>query len=245
MQLLSDPYMKSGASKVLTHLIYCWDSKISTYYRGSIIYWFQEYNTWGGLERMDKTEGKLDLRSRGLCLVPISCTPQVCRDNTGPYFWTPTYGGCPYRWTINEVFCTSIFLFLSSSEKLMGQLHLWKEKKSKIVGNLQMLPIKYFGFDGWNISWCKKYEIYIELTFDCIKILLCWRNTNLGQDDFYLMKNFQVNILKHVWWTKWSVILISTREYLGMLLSWLMFENGSYRWELSVIDEMAFRWKAP
>ncbi|XP_030506610.2 uncharacterized protein LOC115721687 [Cannabis sativa] len=40
---------------------------------------------------------KLDLRSRGLCLVPLSCTPQVYRDNTGSDYWTPTYRGCLYR----------------------------------------------------------------------------------------------------------------------------------------------------
>ncbi|EHA8587706.1 transcription factor bHLH111 [Cocos nucifera] len=71
VQLLSDPYMKSGACK--------------------------DHNTWGGLERKDKSEPKLDLRSRGLCLVPISCTPQAYRDNNGPDYWTPPYRSCLYR----------------------------------------------------------------------------------------------------------------------------------------------------
>ncbi|KAK1326129.1 hypothetical protein QJS10_CPA01g00176 [Acorus calamus] len=73
IQLFSNPYMKAGANK--DHI----------------------NNAWGGLERKDKTEPKLDLKSRGLCLVPISCTPQVYRDNSGPDYWTPTYRGCLYR----------------------------------------------------------------------------------------------------------------------------------------------------
>ncbi|KAF8389609.1 hypothetical protein HHK36_024128 [Tetracentron sinense] len=51
----------------------------------------------GGFERKDKAEAKFDLKSRGLCLVPISCTPQVYRENPGTDYWTPTYRGCLYR----------------------------------------------------------------------------------------------------------------------------------------------------
>ncbi|KAA8532372.1 hypothetical protein F0562_032373 [Nyssa sinensis] len=69
VQLLSNPYMKTNASKDL----------------------------WGGLDRKDRGDSKLDLKSRGLCLVPISCTPQVYRDNTGSDYLTPTYRGCLYR----------------------------------------------------------------------------------------------------------------------------------------------------
>ncbi|XP_050231204.1 transcription factor bHLH111 [Mercurialis annua] len=47
---------------------------------------------WGGLDKKEK-----ELRSRGLCLVPISCTPQLYHDNTGSDYWTPTYRGCLYR----------------------------------------------------------------------------------------------------------------------------------------------------
>ncbi|KAK3126997.1 hypothetical protein QOZ80_7AG0566660 [Eleusine coracana subsp. coracana] len=71
VQLLSDPYMKTSSSK--------------------------DYNTWGGLDRKEKTEAEIDLRSRGLCLVPVSCTPQVYRDNNGPDYWTPPYRSCLYR----------------------------------------------------------------------------------------------------------------------------------------------------
>lgn len=71
MQLLSDPYMKSSSSK--------------------------DYNPWGGLDRKEKAEAEADLRSRGLCLVPVSCTPQVYRDSNGPDYWTPPYRSCLYR----------------------------------------------------------------------------------------------------------------------------------------------------
>ncbi|XP_042492505.1 uncharacterized protein LOC122072047 [Macadamia integrifolia] len=67
VQLLSDPYMKTNK------------------------------DPWGSLERKDKGDPKMDLNSRGLCLVPISCTPQVYRENTGSDYWTPTYRGCLYR----------------------------------------------------------------------------------------------------------------------------------------------------
>uniref|UniRef100_A0A5B7BVS3 BHLH domain-containing protein n=1 Tax=Davidia involucrata TaxID=16924 RepID=A0A5B7BVS3_DAVIN len=69
VQLLSNPYMKTTVSKDL----------------------------WGGLDRKDRGDAKVDLKSRGLCLVPISCTPQVYRDNTGSDYLTPTYRGCLYR----------------------------------------------------------------------------------------------------------------------------------------------------
>ncbi|KAL5760671.1 hypothetical protein ACOSP7_019183 [Xanthoceras sorbifolium] len=69
VQLLSNPYMKSNSHK----------------------------DPWGGLDRKEKGDIKVDLRSRGLCLVPISCTPKVCHDNTGSDYWTPAYRGCLYR----------------------------------------------------------------------------------------------------------------------------------------------------
>ncbi|XP_028781497.1 transcription factor bHLH68-like isoform X3 [Neltuma alba] len=51
--------------------------------------------TWGSMER--KLEEKGDLKSRGLCLVPISWTPQAYRDSTAPDYWTPAYRGCLFR----------------------------------------------------------------------------------------------------------------------------------------------------
>ncbi|KAF2316640.1 hypothetical protein GH714_041981 [Hevea brasiliensis] len=70
VQLLTSPYLKNNSHK----------------------------DPWGGLEKKEKGDVKLDLRSRGLCLVPISCTPQVYHENTGSDYWTPTYrSGCLYR----------------------------------------------------------------------------------------------------------------------------------------------------
>ncbi|KAK4261649.1 hypothetical protein QN277_004614 [Acacia crassicarpa] len=50
--------------------------------------------TWGSMERKEE---KGDLKSRGLCLVPISWTPQSYRDNSTPDYWTPAYRGCLFR----------------------------------------------------------------------------------------------------------------------------------------------------
>ncbi|KAJ4710239.1 transcription factor bHLH [Melia azedarach] len=69
VQLLSNPYMKCHSHK----------------------------DPWGGLERKEKGDLKADLRSRGLCLVPISCTPKIYHENTGSDYWTPAYRGCLYR----------------------------------------------------------------------------------------------------------------------------------------------------
>lgn len=54
-------------------------------------------DTWVRFEATDRGDTKLDLKSRGLCLVPTSCTPQVYHENNGSDYWTPTYRGCFYR----------------------------------------------------------------------------------------------------------------------------------------------------
>jgi|AraCvinosormetaG_1042628.scaffolds.fasta_scaffold42658_1 hypothetical protein len=46
-------------------------------------------------------EPKKDLRSRGLCLVPISCTLQVGSDN-GADYWAPALGSAGFHWA-NEI----------------------------------------------------------------------------------------------------------------------------------------------
>ncbi|KAK9102750.1 hypothetical protein Sjap_020004 [Stephania japonica] len=43
-------------------------------------------------DKLEIHEPKTDLRSRGLCLVPVSCTVQVGSDN-GADFWAPSLGG--------------------------------------------------------------------------------------------------------------------------------------------------------
>uniref|UniRef100_A0A7N0TGH4 BHLH domain-containing protein n=1 Tax=Kalanchoe fedtschenkoi TaxID=63787 RepID=A0A7N0TGH4_KALFE len=75
VQLLSNPYLKSNVNKL------------------------QE--AWGSLDRKyekgEKNKLKVvDLKSKGLCLVPTSSIPQVYKDNSGPDYW-PTYRGCLYR----------------------------------------------------------------------------------------------------------------------------------------------------
>ncbi|RDY12197.1 Transcription factor bHLH111, partial [Mucuna pruriens] len=69
VQLLSNPYLKTNTHK----------------------------DPWGSFDKKDKGDAKLDLRSRGLCVVPISCTPQLCRENSGADYCTPAYRGCLYR----------------------------------------------------------------------------------------------------------------------------------------------------
>ncbi|KAF2305750.1 hypothetical protein GH714_008019 [Hevea brasiliensis] len=69
VQLLSSPYMKNNSRK----------------------------DPWESWKRKTR-DVKVDLRSRGLCLVPTSCTPQIYHENTGSDYWTPTYrSGCLYR----------------------------------------------------------------------------------------------------------------------------------------------------
>ncbi|XP_050220047.1 transcription factor bHLH68 [Mercurialis annua] len=46
----------------------------------------------GGSDQKNEEANKKDLRSRGLCLVPVSCTLQVGSDN-GADYWAPAYGG--------------------------------------------------------------------------------------------------------------------------------------------------------
>ncbi|KAL1205002.1 Transcription factor [Cardamine amara subsp. amara] len=72
IKLLSTPYMKNSSIK----------------------------DPWGGWEREDHNKRgpkHLDLRSRGLCLVPISSTPIAYRDNSATDYWSPSYRGSLYR----------------------------------------------------------------------------------------------------------------------------------------------------
>ncbi|XP_042516737.1 transcription factor bHLH68-like [Macadamia integrifolia] len=50
----------------------------------------------GAPEQNGENEAKKDLRSRGLCLVPVSCTLHVGSDN-GADYWAPTFGGSGFR----------------------------------------------------------------------------------------------------------------------------------------------------
>ncbi|KAL5729145.1 hypothetical protein ACHQM5_002135 [Ranunculus cassubicifolius] len=46
----------------------------------------------GAPDQVSENEPRKDLKSRGLCLVPVSCTLQVGSDN-GADYWAPTLGG--------------------------------------------------------------------------------------------------------------------------------------------------------
>lgn len=48
---------------------------------------------WGSSEQQESNESKQDLRSRGLCLVPVSCTLHVANDTIGADYWSPSLGG--------------------------------------------------------------------------------------------------------------------------------------------------------
>ncbi|XP_057528410.1 transcription factor bHLH123-like isoform X2 [Amaranthus tricolor] len=66
-QVLSNPYLKSGGS-------------------------YHQHQQSNEKAKMDPDGPKQDLRSRGLCLVPVSSTFPVTHETTVD-FWTPTFGG--------------------------------------------------------------------------------------------------------------------------------------------------------
>ncbi|RLN08668.1 uncharacterized protein C2845_PM11G30520 [Panicum miliaceum] len=75
VQLLSEPYTNSSRNK------------------GNLPWVVEHAETSKG----DQAQAEHDLRDRGLCLVPVSWTPEVYRDGTAMDYWTPAYRGCLYR----------------------------------------------------------------------------------------------------------------------------------------------------
>uniref|UniRef100_A0ACD5YXE4 Uncharacterized protein n=1 Tax=Avena sativa TaxID=4498 RepID=A0ACD5YXE4_AVESA len=76
VQLLSEPYTSASRNKVNCN----------------------SNGPWGAVQaEASKGEGEHDLRERGLCLVPVSWTPEVYRDGNAMDYWTPAYRGCLYR----------------------------------------------------------------------------------------------------------------------------------------------------
>ncbi|KAL6633801.1 hypothetical protein ACP70R_026472 [Stipagrostis hirtigluma subsp. patula] len=73
VQLLSEPYTNSSRNK------------------GNV--------PWGEHAEASKKDADAEhgLRDRGLCLVPVSWTPEVYREGTAMDYWTPAYRGCLYR----------------------------------------------------------------------------------------------------------------------------------------------------
>ncbi|KAJ9129072.1 hypothetical protein P3X46_033835 [Hevea brasiliensis] len=94
LQQLVSPFGKTDTASVLHEAIeyikFLHDqvSVLSTPYmkNGSPIQHHQ------GAENLNDPEGSKDLKSRGLCLVPISSTFPVANETTAD-FWTPTFGG--------------------------------------------------------------------------------------------------------------------------------------------------------
>ncbi|BBN03012.1 protein MpBHLH45 [Marchantia polymorpha subsp. ruderalis] len=77
VQVLSTPYMKSNVGPSSMHH----DNPHDVSKMG-----------WASTKVKSQDDARQDLRSRGLCLVPVSCTLQVANDN-GADFWTPAIGG--------------------------------------------------------------------------------------------------------------------------------------------------------
>ncbi|KAF8040015.1 hypothetical protein BT93_B2283 [Corymbia citriodora subsp. variegata] len=86
LQQIVSPFGKTDTASVLMEAI-------------GYIKFLQEQvrDPWGALDRKEMGDFRVDLKSRGLCLVPVSCTPQVYRENTGSDYWTPPYRGVLYR----------------------------------------------------------------------------------------------------------------------------------------------------
>ncbi|KAJ1280367.1 hypothetical protein BS78_04G227000 [Paspalum vaginatum] len=87
VQLLSEPYTNSSRSNKAGSLLPWGD------HRAQHAHAHAEASKGGG--GGDRSEH--DLRDRGLCLVPVSWTPEVYRDGTAMDYWTPAYRGCLFR----------------------------------------------------------------------------------------------------------------------------------------------------
>ncbi|KAF8768652.1 hypothetical protein HU200_007205 [Digitaria exilis] len=77
VQLLSEPYTNSSRNK------------------GNLP-WAVDHHAEGSKQQLGD-QAEHDLRDRGLCLVPVSWTPEVYRDGTAMDYWTPAYRGGLYR----------------------------------------------------------------------------------------------------------------------------------------------------
>ena len=59
----------------------------------NIVLYYLNITIYQGINKLkDQENPKQDLKSRGLCLVPISSTFPVANETTAD-FWTPTFGG--------------------------------------------------------------------------------------------------------------------------------------------------------
>ncbi|KAK9051177.1 hypothetical protein SSX86_027803 [Deinandra increscens subsp. villosa] len=100
LQQIVSPFGKTDTASVLWEAIgyiKCLQEQVqllsNLYLKTNII-----KDSWMRFETKGRGDMDLDLKSRGLCLVPVSCTPQVYHENNGSdHYWTPTYRGCFYR----------------------------------------------------------------------------------------------------------------------------------------------------
>ncbi|KAL1538335.1 transcription factor bHLH68-like isoform X1 [Salvia divinorum] len=78
IEALSSPYMRNAAGNTVQH------------HQHSLV---QERNSLFPEEPSQDSQGRSDLRSRGLCLVPISCTQHVGNENGADYWAPAAFGG--------------------------------------------------------------------------------------------------------------------------------------------------------
>ncbi|RCV27667.1 hypothetical protein SETIT_5G342800v2 [Setaria italica] len=97
LQQLVSPFGKTDTASVLHEAIeyikFLHDqvSSLSSPYLKNVIP-LQQFQQKGSEKAKDNGETKQDLRSRGLCLVPVASTYTVAAE-TVPEFWHPTFGG--------------------------------------------------------------------------------------------------------------------------------------------------------
>ena len=104
MQLLSEPYTNSSRNKVQMPSPLSRSRRTAELFTQLPLLLFQGNLPWV-VEHAETSKGDPDqgqaehgLRDRGLCLVPVSWTPEVYRDGgTAMDYWTPAYRGCLYR----------------------------------------------------------------------------------------------------------------------------------------------------
>ncbi|XP_074284448.1 transcription factor bHLH68-like isoform X2 [Silene latifolia] len=95
IEALSVPYLTSGAAnKCQQHTAMKVRKGVFPEDRGQLLHEKLHEKCWKrkGGPNQDSYEEAKDLRSRGLCLVPLSCTMHVGSDN-GADYWAPAIGG--------------------------------------------------------------------------------------------------------------------------------------------------------
>ncbi|CAL9156373.1 unnamed protein product [Musa hybrid cultivar] len=101
LQQLVSPFGKTDTASVLFETINC--IKVlqeqvqllsNSYMKSSRI---KDHSSWGEMNKKEKAEAEADLRSKGLCLVPVSCVPQVHQQSRGPEYWMHAFRSSLFR----------------------------------------------------------------------------------------------------------------------------------------------------